>query len=152
MIATIRSVRPDDKARWLELWAAYLAFYDVSHLDPAITARNWDVIVSGKGPFHGLVATDGADRPLAIVNYLLHPYTWGLGNACYLEDLFVADEARGMGAGRRIMDHLIALGRDKGWTRLYWNTQESNQRARALYDSYTPANDYVQYKLPIGIE
>ncbi|MGO7565262.1 GNAT family N-acetyltransferase, partial [Rhizobium johnstonii] len=28
MTVTIREARPEDEARWRELWAAYLVFYD----------------------------------------------------------------------------------------------------------------------------
>ena len=145
----IRPVQAADKDRWLELWQGYLDFYKVADLDPAVTARNWDVIVSGDGPFYGLVAANETGRPIAMLNYLLHPYTWGMGDACYLEDLFVSEDARGEGAGRKLIDHLIELGRNKGWTRLYWNTQGGNERARKLYDSYVAANDFVQYKLQL---
>ena len=145
----IRSLRPEHSEAWLDLWQGYLAFYNVSCLDPAITERNWAVMLAGEGPLHALLAVDENEVPVALMHYLLHPYTWGLGDACYLEDLYVSDKARGKGAGRALIDHLIALGREKGWTRLYWNTQQGNARARALYDSYTKVNDFVQYKLQL---
>ncbi|MGO7888581.1 GNAT family N-acetyltransferase, partial [Rhizobium ruizarguesonis] len=40
MTVTIREARPEDEARWRELWAAYLAFYEVT-VDADITDSTW---------------------------------------------------------------------------------------------------------------
>ena len=48
--------------------------------------------------------------------------------------MFVLPEARGHGAGRLLIEQLIALGKQQNWRRIYWHTHENNYRARALYD------------------
>ncbi len=37
---TIRDARPEDETRWRQLWAAYLAFYQVT-VDADITDQTW---------------------------------------------------------------------------------------------------------------
>jgi len=76
-----------------------------------------------------------------------HPSTWVMGDDCYLEDLFVAPEARGKGAGRALIEDLIGLARGRGWKRLYWNTDADNAAARRLYDQFTPDDGHVRYRL-----
>ena len=85
--------------------------------------------------------------PQAFAIHLHHPSTWVPGDDCYLEDLFVAEPARGMGLGRALIDDLAGLARARGWHRLYWNTDEGNARARALYDTYAKADGHIRYRL-----
>ena len=39
------------------------------------------------------------------------------------------------------------LGRDRGWSRLYWHTRASNEAARRLYDKFVNADDFVRYRM-----
>ncbi len=55
------------------------------------------------------------------------------------------EAARGHGVGRALIDDLRTLCKTRGWNRLYWHTNEGNARARALYDSYGPADGFVRY-------
>ncbi|MEY4697672.1 MAG: hypothetical protein RIT14_2100, partial [Pseudomonadota bacterium] len=78
-----------------------------------------------------------------------HPSTWVMGEDIYLEDLFVDATTRGQGLGRALIDDLIALGRARGWHRIYWHTDHDNARARQLYDSYTPADGAIRYRMKL---
>jgi GNAT superfamily N-acetyltransferase len=82
---------------------------------------------------------------LGFTNIVLHQFTWGTGLACYLEDLFVKPDARGLGIGRALIDSVIDRAKAKGWNRVYWLTATGNATARVLYDSYCPADDFVRY-------
>jgi hypothetical protein len=44
-----------------------------------------------------------------------------------------------------MIDWLVAEMKGRGWSRLYWNTKETNYRARGLYDQYTPHSGFVRY-------
>lgn len=67
---------------------------------------------------------------------------------CYLEDLFVDPAFRGQGIARTMIKSLQSEGADKGWSRLYWHTRRDNP-ARHLYDEFTPADDYVRYRITL---
>jgi ribosomal protein S18 acetylase RimI-like enzyme len=58
-------------------------------------------------------------------------------------------EARGSGAGSRLIEELVRLGKQKGWRRVYWHTHENNYRARALYDKFTSKTDYIRYDIEL---
>jgi GNAT superfamily N-acetyltransferase len=64
---------------------------------------------------------------------------------CYLEDLFVAEQARRAGVGMALIETLIQMGYDKGWARVYWHTHQSNEVARSLYDKVIPVDSFVRY-------
>ncbi len=143
----IRDALPKDEAQWRGLWAQYLAFYDVTLADDVTTAT-WGRIIAQGSLLRGRFAFDG-DRMLGFALHHTHLSTWVMAPDCYLEDLFLTEAARGAGAGRALMDDLIAICRAKGYARLYWHTDEGNIRARKLYDSYTPTDGHVRYRVKL---
>jgi ribosomal protein S18 acetylase RimI-like enzyme len=57
-------------------------------------------------------------------------------------------QVRGAGVGKQMIDWLVAEMKAHGWSRLYWSTRETNYRARALYDQYTPHSGFLRYVIP----
>ncbi len=68
---------------------------------------------------------------------------------CYLEDLYVKEEARGRGAVPRPDRGAGREGRAEGWLRLYWQTDRDNATARALYDKLAETRNWVRYDLDL---
>ncbi len=147
----VRPAAPADEAAWRRLWRCYCDFYAVS-VPASVTDLLWRRIVDPASQIHALVA-EGMGKHQAsligIANYVLHPYTWGSGDICYLEDLFVLEDARGCGAGRALIEALTGVARKHGWARVYWHTHESNEMARALYDKIVPRDPFVRYVVRI---
>ncbi len=82
---------------------------------------------------------------VGIVHYLFHSVTWSLTERCYLEDLYVADGARGSGIGRRLMEAVFAIGDEQGADQTYWWTHETNATARRLYDRVGGVTPFIKY-------
>ena len=143
----IRDALAGDEPAWRSLWDQYLTFYKVALAAP-VTAATWARLMDPTSPVKARLAVAG-DRMIGFAIHLHHPSTWVATEDCYLEDLFVAESARGTGAGRALLDDLIALARAKGWARVYWHTDTGNTRARALYDSYVPSDNHVRYRLKL---
>jgi GNAT superfamily N-acetyltransferase len=93
-----------------------------------------------------LIATDEEGRAAGIANLVFHRSTWSATWYCYLEDLFVAQEARGKGVGRALIEATYAEADRRGASRTYWATQEKNAKARALYDRVGGLTEFVQYR------
>ena len=147
MTVQIRNTTPEDEAAWRRLWAQYLAFYKVD-LAPEVTANTWSRAHDPKSPMRiRLAVEDGVVLGFAV--HLHHPSTWVIGEDCYLEDLFVSADARGKGVGRALIKDLAALAKANGWQRLYWHTDEGNATARRLYDSITPSDGHVRYRMKL---
>jgi GNAT superfamily N-acetyltransferase len=144
-------VRPPvaaDAQAWLALWRGYCAALD-GVVSDEVTVGVWQRILAPDEPIGCLLACRDGGEPVGFANYVLHPHTWGLQPVCYLEDLFVAMEARGSGVGRALIEGLVTLGKQRGWRRVYWHTHDNNYRARTLYDRLTPRTDYVRYDIDL---
>lgn len=143
----LRDAIAADETHWRSLWDQYLAFYEVT-LGPGVSDATWARLMDPTSPVKARLAeVDG--HVIAFAIHLHHPSTWVATDDCYLEDLFVAPAARGHGAGRALIDDLIALAQTRGWSRVYWHTDTNNTRARALYDSYVLSDDHVRYRLKL---
>jgi GNAT superfamily N-acetyltransferase len=138
----IRNAEAADEASWRKLWAGYNDFYQ-SQVPTHVTAETWRRILDPASTIASRLAVlDGT--VVGFATHLLHEGTWTTTPMCYLEDLFVEPGRRGTGIGRALIQDLLDLARDSGWSRVYWHTQSGNP-ARKLYDEFTRADDFVRY-------
>jgi len=145
MTISTRALSDGDHARWTELWAGYLTFYD-TNLPPNVTELTWQRLLIPNEGHQGVVAIDEDGRVIGIAHYLVHDSTWSNGGYCYLEDLFVAPATRNSGAGRALIEAVEKAAKIKGCTRMYLATQEYNNSARGLYDKVMTLSPFVQYR------
>ncbi|MBD8879288.1 GNAT family N-acetyltransferase [Rhodanobacter sp. 7MK24] len=145
---SIRPVIADDYAAWRPLWDGYNAFYGRSGptaLPEEITRTTWARFQDPDEPVHALVAErDGA--LLGLAHYLFHRSTIQIAPTCYLQDLFTAPAARGLGAGRALIERVYELAQSARAPRVYWQTHESNATAMRLYDQVAEKSGFVVYR------
>lgn len=140
----IRPLRPADQADWRRLWTAYLVFYEARVSEEVYATTFARLLGDDPQDFHGRIATvDGV--AMGLVHYLFHRHCWRIENACYLQDLFVAPEARGTGLGRKLIEAVYAEADAAGNPGVYWLTQEFNTTARQLYDRIGKATPFLRY-------
>ena len=145
--ALVRPVAATDFDAWLPLWDGYNAFYGragASALAPAITRATWQRVFDANEPVFAWVAErDGA--LVGLVHALYHRSTTRIELTCYLQDLFTAPGERGRGVGRALIDAVGVQARADGIKRLYWQTHESNQAGRSLYDQVARHQGFIVY-------
>ena len=140
----IRPVEKGERVNWEPLWKGYQNFYRVEIPEEA-TDRAWERLHDAAEPMFILGAyIDG--KLTGIVHYIFHRSMWTVGNYCYLQDLFVTEEARGFGLGRALIEAVYEAARNLGASRVYWLTQESNIQARVLYDKLAERSGFIQYR------
>ena len=91
------------------------------------------------------MAWDGA-KAIGLVHHIQHRSCWTTGDYCYLQDLFVADDARGHGVGRKLIEYVYAYAKSKGCSRVHWLTHESNTNAMELYNKIASRSGFMQYR------
>lgn len=135
---------PSDFVQWSKLWEGYNLFYK-RVLPEEIIQTTWKRFLDPTEPMHALVAErDGV--LLGLTHYLYHRNTAMINDACYLQDLFTTELARGQGVGRLLIEAVYEKAKGAGSTRVYWQTHETNQVAMKLYDKVADHSGFVVYR------
>jgi ribosomal protein S18 acetylase RimI-like enzyme len=140
----IRPLQAADRERWHELWRGYLQFYKYD-LPADLTDLTWRRLLDPAHPFQGLAALD-SERIAGIVHFHVHASTWARVGYCYLEDLFVDPACRGKGLGRTLIEAVYRAADEQGIERVYWHTENTNERAQQLYRQVAELTPFVQYR------
>jgi len=141
----IAALAEADREAWEILARGYKAFYRTELPDERYD-ETWRLLLANER-IHGLAARlDG--RMVGIAHYLFHAQTWS-ADACYLQDLFTAEDARGRGVATALIEAVAAAARARGTAKYYWMTKADNRTARALYDRIARFKGFVRYDHPV---
>ncbi|MBB5705571.1 GNAT family N-acetyltransferase [Sphingopyxis panaciterrulae] len=147
----IRAPVQGDFDRWLPLWQGYNEFYGRSGttaLPSDVTSATWVRFFDPDQPVHALVA-EAEGELLGLVHYLYHRSTTSIADICYLQDLFTAEAARGRGIASALILRVAEEARAAGAVRVYWQTHETNNTARRLYDAIAERSGFLVYRIAL---
>jgi GNAT superfamily N-acetyltransferase len=120
-------------------------------LADAVVATDDDLYVAlfGERPVIEAVIATKDDEP---VGYALFFPTFStfLGKpGMYLEDVYVRPAARGLGIGRKLLEHLARITVQRGWGRLEWSVLDWNEPSINFYKKMgaTPMDEWTIYRL-----
>lgn len=131
MAVRVRPLVQDDFAAWLPLWDGN----NDGQRDMDVTSQTWARLMDSNSAVFGFGAEDSGCL-IGLVHYILHPTTGSMGDACYMQDVYVDPAVRGKGAGRKLVEAVAAQGKKEGWARLYWIAEADNEAAQALYKDF----------------
>lgn len=144
----IRELAASDRSQWLTLWDGYNSFYGrvgPTRLSPEITDTTWQRFFDPDEPVYARVAEmDG--KLVGLGHYLFHRSTISIAPTCYLQDLFTSEGARGQGIATKLIERVCSEARTEGCGRVYWQTHETNARARKLYDHIAERSGFIVYR------
>lgn len=142
----IRAVTADDKTIWERLFNEYAEFYKTSVPEGGHDIV-WGWIFDETNDFWCDLAVDDEGNPFGFAQYQLMHRSLSGAMVCYLSDLYVRENARGEGAGRSMIDHVMATAKTRGIDNVRWLTQDFNYAGRRLYDTYSPKSDFILYSV-----
>jgi len=95
-----------------------------------------------------IIAYDG-DEPVGFALFFHNFSTFVGRRGLYLEDLFVKPEERGKGVGRRLLNHLAALAKERQCGRMEWAVLDWNEPAIKFYRSLgaAPMDEWTVFRL-----
>ena len=81
--------------------------------------------------------------------YFYNYSTWLAKPGLYLEDLYVSQDHRGMGAGIALLKRLAQIAVEKGCGRFEWSCLDWNTPSREFYESLgaEPQNEWIGYRM-----
>ena len=97
-------------------------------------------------PFALLAERDGTVMGFATLTPVLYggAYQWLL----FLKDLYVTEQARGLGIGRALLVAMARIAVEQNYCRIDWTTDASNEGAQRLYDRLgVPRHDKPFFRL-----
>ncbi len=140
----IRPLAADQKQHWNPLWHGYQAFYK-TYIPEAVSDVTWARLLDEAEPMGGALAWANG-KAVGLVHYIMLRSCWTVGDYCYLQNLFVADEARSKGIGSTLIEYVYRYAKTKGCSRVHWLTHESNTHAMKLYDNIASRSGFIQYR------
>jgi GNAT superfamily N-acetyltransferase len=102
-----------------------------------------------------LAAVDDDSPPSGVVQLRYRMGIWRAGRDCLVEDVFVAEAARGHGVARALLDFATSRALERGCRRMELDVNEANAPALALYESFgfrtgDPRDLYMRRHLDAG--
>jgi GNAT superfamily N-acetyltransferase len=133
----------------LPLIAAYQRFYEVEEIDEE---RNRAFFRRFLAPSEdGLLL--GARREGTLVGYAClywHFSSLEAVESVLMNDLYVSEEARGLGVGRALIEATAEVARERGAAFVEWSTAPDNHTAQHLYDSIgAERSEWLSYELRV---
>ncbi|MFL5843381.1 MAG: GNAT family N-acetyltransferase [Solirubrobacteraceae bacterium] len=92
-----------------------------------------------------LGAPDDDSPPAGVAQVRFRYGIWWAAEDALLEDLFVAETARGSGLGRALLERVVQEARERGCRRLELDVNDHNEAALALYRSVGFDNHDARY-------
>ena len=150
MTVTVRDAEPADLPDILRLVHA-LAVYEKEPDAVEATEADFASVMfpdDGRANTFGLVA-ESAGEVIGIAIWFHSFSTWTGRNGIWLEDLFVAPDHRGSGAGKALLGRLAQICQERGLTRLEWCVLKWNTPSIGFYESLgaKPQNEWETYRL-----
>jgi GNAT superfamily N-acetyltransferase len=130
----VREATEDDLDALAPLIRAYTDFYESNPTDGGLEAMARDVIAAPEDRAFMLVATDGEGE---VVGFALNQWKWSSlqgARVVVLDDLFVAESARGAGHADALIEATADVARRHGAPVLTWFTNPDNKRAQTVYN------------------
>jgi len=143
----IAPVSVEEFEELLPLIAAYQRFYEVAEIDEE---RNRTFFRRFLGPSEdGLLL--GARSGGELVGYAClywHFSSLEATESVLMNDLYVAEQARGSGVGRALIEATAEVARERGVPIVEWSTAPDNHTAQRLYDSTgAERSEWLSYEL-----
>lgn len=136
---TIRYATAADCPRMMEL-VHELAVYE--RAPEAVTVTLEHFIESGFGdkPVWWALVAEVDSTVVGFALYYIRYSTWK-GQRMYLEDILVTEAWRGKGIGTLLMDKLILIAKEKGYSGMLWQVLDWNEPAINFYKKYKASFD-----------
>ncbi len=146
---------PVTRERFDDLIALVVMLAEYEKLEPpspAARERLCEDICGKKPRIEAVLAVDERGQALGYA-IMLETYSSFLAlPTLYLEDIFVREDARHLGAGSKLFDHVVEQARRRGCGRVDWQVLDWNMLARDFYEHRGAASmkEWMLYRIDLA--
>jgi len=130
----IRPAVRTDCPRLMEL-VQELATFEREPDAVTVTPEHFEESGFGANPVWWAIVAEVDGLVVGFALYYIRYSTWK-GQRMFLEDLIVTEEHRGKGIGKLLLDELIVIAREKGFSGMLWQVLDWNEPAIKFYEKY----------------
>ena len=126
-----------------------LAIYEKAEHEALATPAHIHHSLFGAQPsVFGLICELGG-QAIGFAVYFFNYSTWQGQHGLYLEDLYVTPQARGVGAGKALLQRLAQIALEKDCGRFEWSCLDWNTPSIKFYDSLgaVPQTEWIRYRM-----
>lgn len=150
MSHAIAAVGEQDLPDLLPLMRGYCNFYRVSPADDDLMALSLALIADPEHEGVQLIGRDAGGRAGGFATIYWSWSTTSAGRIGVMNDLFVAEHARGSGLAATLIEACRDRCAARGAGSLAWQTAKDNARAQAVYERLgAHREEWVDYSLPV---
>jgi len=132
----------------LSLWKEYQCFYKVQDIDDEKNREHVTHILNNSKAGEIFVYTiDNQEVGFATLYYTFASTI--SSKIAILNDIYVTEECRGKGIGKKLLDYVICHCKESDVESLRWMTQESNTSAQLLYKNYVKPSSWLSYVVKV---
>ncbi|WP_320200696.1 GNAT family N-acetyltransferase (plasmid) [Agrobacterium sp. rho-13.3] len=148
MELNIRVARREDTATLLH-FIEQLAAYERAEREVTATLESLEDAIFGLGSVTRALICEQGTNPIGMAIWFYNFSTWQARKGLYLEDLYVAPAARGVGAGKALLRRLAQIAVEEGCGRFEWSVQDWNKPAILAYEAIGAERqqEWVRYRL-----
>ena len=88
-----------------------------------------------KNNFADVVIAEENSKPVGFALYFFNFSTFLGKHGLYLEDLYVEEDCRGKGYGKKLLLHLVKIAKEKNCGRMEWSVLDWNEPSIKFYES-----------------
>jgi GNAT superfamily N-acetyltransferase len=140
----IRTAQAQHKEAWIGLWTEWQR-----HMKGAIptnvTDRAWQRALEPDSGLLILLAFAPEDQPIGFATVSFTPFAWTGSEIAFLQDLFVTERARGLGAGAALLCAVYAQADEQGATQVFWMVDETDEKLQRFYERNAIRTPYLRY-------
>ena len=111
--------------------------------------RVWSWVIDKNHDLDGAVAVNENGDFVGFTLYRAFPRTLSGDVGLFVDDLFVATDAREDGVGRALLDFAKEYAKSHGYRQLQWITAADNETAQKLYDEVGTRTSWVTYEAEV---
>ena len=145
---TIRNATPQDSQIIFD-FIMELAIYEKLPNEVKTNVEEIKESIFGKNSTVKALICEEDGKPIGYAVYFYNYSTWLGKNGIYLEDLYISESKRGIGAGKAMLKYLARKALDQNCGRFEWSCLDWNTPSRDFYESLgaVAQSEWIGYRL-----